>query len=170
MSHYTTPEDEPRLKILEAGGIEDAPDLDEPDLPHLPDGVPGALRALDAGAGADASGLPADALAPQSEASSFLIGPDAVRDFVAREWTRRLDYRLKKEVWTYSGDQVSILFEYEWHDAETEQWMLTHGEEHWEIGADGLLHRIKSTGQDIPIAEIDRLVPPRPIWGPTLVD
>jgi nuclear transport factor 2 (NTF2) superfamily protein len=106
----------------------------------------------------------------EAEANSFLVGADAVRAFVAREWKRRLDYRLKKEVWSYGGNLVSILFEYEWHDAEADQWMLTHGEEVWEIAADGLLRRVKATGQDIAIAEIDRWVLPRPITGPTPVD
>lgn len=103
--------------------------------------------------------------AAEPDPSPFLIGPDAVRAFVAREWKRKLDYRLKKEVWTYSGNQVSILFEYEWRDTETDEWMLTHGEEHWEIAPDGLMRRIHASGQDIAIAEIDRWILPKPVMG-----
>lgn len=96
---------------------------------------------------------------------TFLIGAEAVRAFIAREWRRELDYRLKKEVWTYSGNTVSVFFEYEWHDAESGKWMLTHGEECWQIGADGLLHRLKATGKDVPIAEINRWILPKPTLG-----
>ena len=95
----------------------------------------------------------------------FLVGAEAVRAFVAREWRRRLDYRLKKEVWSYSDNRVSILFEYEWHDPRTDQWMLSYGEEHWEITPEGLLHRISASGKDVAIAEIDRWILPKPVLG-----
>ena len=90
----------------------------------------------------------------EPDPSEFLIGAEAVRAFVAREWKRQLDCRLKKEVWTYSGDQVSILFEYEWHDAESGRWISTYGEEHWEIAPDGLMRRLSASGRDIVIDEV----------------
>ena len=132
-----------------------------------PRAVPVSVGGADLGTGEEEIAGPGPA---EADASSFLVGADAVRAFVAREWKRKLDYRLKKEVWSYSGNRVSILFEYEWHDADTDQWMLTHGEEAWEIVADGLLRRVKATAQDISIAELDRWVLPRPVIGPTPVD
>jgi nuclear transport factor 2 (NTF2) superfamily protein len=36
-------------------------------------------------------------------------------------------------VWCFTGNRISVRFEYEWHD-ESGQWFRTHGNEHWEFG------------------------------------
>src|SRR5579883_2473367 len=47
----------------------------------------------------------------------FFRGRDAIRAFLCRKWARELDYRLMKELWCFTGDRISVRFEYEWHDA-----------------------------------------------------
>lgn len=46
----------------------------------------------------------------------FLTGRAEIRDFLAAKWERELDYRLRKELWAYTGNRISVRFEYEWHD------------------------------------------------------
>ena len=65
-------------------------------------------------------------------------GRAAIVDFLRRKWARELDYRLMKELWAYTDNRISVRFEYEWHDS-TGQWYRTHGNEHWEFDADGLM-------------------------------
>ena len=47
----------------------------------------------------------------------FFQGRDAIREFLRRKWARELDYRLRKELWCYQGNRISVRFEYESHDA-----------------------------------------------------
>lgn len=71
----------------------------------------------------------------------FLADPSAVRAFILREWERELDYRLKRELWSYDGDRVSIQVEYDWRDQASGDWVRSRGEESWVIGADGIVRR-----------------------------
>ncbi len=45
----------------------------------------------------------------------FLAGRDAIKEFLTRKWKKELDYRLMKELWTYTDNRISVRFEYEWH-------------------------------------------------------
>lgn len=86
----------------------------------------------------------------------FFIGRDAIKDFLRRKWAKELDYKLRKEMWTYTGNRISVRFEYEWRDAESDQWYRTHGNEHWEFDDDGLMRRRDMSANDIPIEESER--------------
>ena len=85
----------------------------------------------------------------------FFEGREAIREFLRRKWAKELDYKLKKELWTYTGNRISVRFEYEWHD-ETGRWYRTHGNEHWEFDDDGLMRRRDMSANDIPIKESER--------------
>jgi hypothetical protein len=85
----------------------------------------------------------------------FLQGRAAIRAFLGHKWERELDYRLMKELWTFSENRISVRFEYEWHD-DAGQWFRTHGNEHWEFGDDGLMSRRDMSANDIPIRESER--------------
>jgi hypothetical protein len=61
--------------------------------------------------------------------------------FLRRKWAKELDYRLMKELWRYTDNRISVRFEYEWRDAETGQWMRTHGNEPGEFDDEGLMRR-----------------------------
>ena len=87
--------------------------------------------------------------------SEFLEGRDQVRAFLRRKWERELDYKLKKELWAFTGNRISVRFEYEWHDAEG-NWFRSHGNEHWEFDDDGLMRRRDASINDVPIRESDR--------------
>ncbi|HSD75771.1 MAG TPA: nuclear transport factor 2 family protein [Solirubrobacteraceae bacterium] len=86
----------------------------------------------------------------------FFSGREAIRAFLRRKWERELDYRLRKELWAYTGNRISVRFEYESHDA-SGQWWRSHGNEHWEFDEEtGLMRRRDASINDIPIAESER--------------
>ncbi len=85
----------------------------------------------------------------------FFTGRQAIKEFLTRKWAKELDYKLMKELWAYSGNHISVRFEYEWHDA-SGQWYRTHGNEHWEFDENGLMRRRDMSANDIPINESER--------------
>ena len=85
----------------------------------------------------------------------FFTGREAIKEFLTRKWASELDYRLMKELWAYTGNRISVRFEYEWHDA-SDQWYRTHGNEHWEFDEEGLMRRRDMSANDVSIAESDR--------------
>lgn len=87
--------------------------------------------------------------------SEFLQGRSAVRDFLTRKWEKELDYRLRKELWAYTGNRISVRFEYEWHDSDG-NWFRSHGNEQWEFADNGLMRRREASINDVPISASDR--------------
>jgi len=85
----------------------------------------------------------------------FFTGREAIKEFLTRKWATELDYRLMKELWTFTDNRISVRFEYEWHD-ENDQWYRTHGNEHWEFDEEGLMRRRDMSANDVPIAESER--------------
>ena len=90
----------------------------------------------------------------------FFRGRSAIVEFLRRKWAKEQDYRLMKELWAYTGDRISVRFEYEWHDS-TGQWYRTHGNEHWEFDPDGLMRRRDMSANDVPISVDTRRISPQ---------
>ncbi|OKP67709.1 DUF4440 domain-containing protein [Paenibacillus sp. P3E] len=88
--------------------------------------------------------------------TEFFTGREAIKAFLTRKWEKELDYKLKKELWCYTGNRIAVRFEYEYRDADTGQWVRTHGNELWEYAEDGLMKRRDMSANDYPIQEIDR--------------
>ena len=57
---------------------------------------------------------------------------------LAASGTRELDYRLIKEMWTFTGNRIAVRFAYEWHD-DSGHWYRSYGNENWEFNDDGLM-------------------------------
>ncbi len=87
--------------------------------------------------------------------SEFFRGRDAIRAFLRRKWQHELDYRLRKELWAFTENRISVRFETEWHDA-AGQWFRTHGNEHWEFAPGGLMRRRDMSANDVAITERER--------------
>jgi nuclear transport factor 2 (NTF2) superfamily protein len=87
----------------------------------------------------------------------FFVGRKAVVEFLEDKWEKELDYRLMKELWTFTDNRISVRFEYEWHN-ELGQWYRTHGNEHWEFDDDGLMRRRDMSANDVPISASQRRV------------
>jgi len=88
--------------------------------------------------------------------SEFFTGREAIKEFLRRKWAKELDYRLMKELWSYTDNRISVRFEYEWRDADTGQTYRTHGNEHWEFDDAGLMQRRDMSANDVPIQESER--------------
>lgn len=89
----------------------------------------------------------------------FFSGRQAIHDFLTRKWTIELHYRLMKELWAYTGNRISVRFEYEWQHARSGQWYRTHGNEHWEFDENGLMRQRDMSANDLPIDPSARRIP-----------
>ncbi|MBD2092611.1 nuclear transport factor 2 family protein [Microcoleus sp. FACHB-1515] len=87
--------------------------------------------------------------------SEFFSGREAIAAFLERKWAKELDYRLKKELWSFTDNRISVRFEYEWHD-ESGNWYRSHGNEQWEFAETGLMRRREASINDVSISEVDR--------------
>ncbi len=75
--------------------------------------------------------------------------------FLTAKWEKELDYRLKKELWAFTGNRIAVRFEYEWRDAEG-RWFRSYGNENWEFDENGLMRKRYASINDLGIREADR--------------
>lgn len=105
--------------------------------------------------------------------SEFVNGREEIIAFLTRKWQRENDYRLIKELWTFSTNRIAVRFAYESHDANG-QWFRSYGNENWEFNADGLMTVRHASINDLAISEAERLFHwpsgPRPDDHPGLTD
>jgi hypothetical protein len=87
----------------------------------------------------------------------FFRGREAIEQFLERKWAREQGYRLRKELWCFTGNRISVRFEYESFDADG-QWWRSHGNEHWEFDDNGLMRRRDASINDYRIEEHERRV------------
>jgi nuclear transport factor 2 (NTF2) superfamily protein len=87
--------------------------------------------------------------------AEFINGRAEIVAFLARKWTRELDYRLIKEIWTFAGDRIAVRFAYEWHD-DSGNWFRSYGNENWEFDQNGLMRRRIASINDLPIGPSER--------------
>ncbi len=85
----------------------------------------------------------------------FFSGREAIAAFLQRKWEKELDYRLKKELWSFTDNRISVRFEYEWHDASA-NWYRSYGNEQWEFAPNGLMQRRYASINDVSILESER--------------
>jgi hypothetical protein len=87
----------------------------------------------------------------------FFQGRDAIVEFLRRKWAREQNYRLRKELWAFTDNRISVRFEYECHDDDG-QWWRSHGNEHWEFDKNGLMRRRDASINDYRIEEHQRRI------------
>jgi nuclear transport factor 2 (NTF2) superfamily protein len=88
--------------------------------------------------------------------AEFIRGRKEIEAFLARKWSRELDYRLIKELWTFGENRIAVRFAYEWHD-DSGHWFRSYGNENWEFADTGLMRRRIASINDLPIRESERL-------------
>ena len=88
--------------------------------------------------------------------AEFIDGRAEIEAFLTRKWNRELDYRLIKELWTFSGNRIAVRFAYEYHD-DSGNWFRAYGNENWEFDDNGLMRRRIASINDLPITESERL-------------
>jgi len=87
--------------------------------------------------------------------AEFFSGREAIVAFLKRKWTRELDYRLIKELWTFEASRIAVRFAYECHD-DSGQWYRSYGNENWQFDERGYMARRIASINDLPIREADR--------------
>jgi len=87
--------------------------------------------------------------------AEFFSGREAIVAFLERKWTRELDYRLIKELWTFGGNRIAVRFAYESHD-DRGQWYRSYGNENWEFDDRGFMARRVASINDLPIRPEER--------------
>lgn len=87
--------------------------------------------------------------------TEFINGREAVKEFLKRKWEKELNYRLKKELWTFKDNRIAVRFEYEFQNAEG-QWFRAYGNENWEFDQNGLMAKRFASINDLPIKESER--------------
>jgi uncharacterized protein len=87
--------------------------------------------------------------------AEFLSGREEIKVFLKRKWAKELDYRLKKELWSFTDNRISVRFEYEWHD-DSGHWYRSYGNEQWEFAESGLMMKREASINDVPIEEFAR--------------
>jgi nuclear transport factor 2 (NTF2) superfamily protein len=86
----------------------------------------------------------------------FFTGRPAIAEFLSDKWNKELHYKLRKHLWSFTDNRISVRFEYEWQNAKNGKWMRTHGNEHWEFDIDGLMKIRDMSANDIEIKESQR--------------
>ena len=87
----------------------------------------------------------------------FLKGRDEIREFLRQKWSRELDYKLRKELWAFTGNRIAVRFEYESRDADG-QWWRSYGNEQWEFDENGLMARRYASINDLKITSGERRI------------
>ena len=87
--------------------------------------------------------------------AEFPKGRAQIVEFLRRKWAKELDYRLIKELWSFTDNRIAVRFAYEWHD-DSNNWFRSYGNENWEFAENGLMRRRLASINDLPIKEADR--------------
>ena len=87
--------------------------------------------------------------------NQFINGRKEVQDFLADKWKNELDYKLKKQLWTFNDNRIAVRFEYEYRDKDG-QWYRAYGNENWEFDENGLMKKRFASINDLKIKETER--------------
>jgi nuclear transport factor 2 (NTF2) superfamily protein len=85
----------------------------------------------------------------------FFAGRKAARKFLAKKWKKELDYKLKKELWAFTGNRIAVRFEYEYRNLKGD-WFRAYGNENWEFDENGLMAKRFASINEIPIKASER--------------
>ncbi|MGK0390611.1 MAG: nuclear transport factor 2 (NTF2) superfamily protein [Maribacter sp.] len=87
--------------------------------------------------------------------TDFINGRVEVQGFLANKWDNELDYKLKKELWGFTGNRIAVRFEYEFRNKEG-NWFRAYGNENWEFNENGLMRKRYASINDLAIENKDR--------------
>ena len=85
----------------------------------------------------------------------FITGREEIQIFLTTKWKTELNYKLKKELWSYTDNKIAVKFEYEWHDKEG-QWYRSYGNELWDFDKDGFMQERFASINDFKIEMAQR--------------
>jgi len=87
----------------------------------------------------------------------FLHGRDEITVFLTKKWQKEKNYKLKKQLWSFTKKRISVRFVYEWQHGLTNKWYRTHGNEHWEFNSKGLMTIRDMSANEIEIEKSERI-------------
>ena len=87
--------------------------------------------------------------------SQFINGRKEVQEFLTDKWKNELDYKLKKQLWTFDSNRIAVRFEYEYRD-QKDQWYRAYGNENWEFDENGLMKKRFASINELKIEEAER--------------
>ena len=94
-------------------------------------------------------------------------GREAVVEFLTRKWEREREYRLRKNLWSFTDDRIAVRFQYEWQD-DNGQWWRSYGNELWQFDENGYMARREASINDRPIDVSELRITPGegelPVW------
>lgn len=85
----------------------------------------------------------------------FINGREEIVAFLTQKWKNELDYKLKKEYWSHSGNRIAVRFEYEYKNSDG-KWFRAYGNENWEFDENGLMRKRFASINDLEIEENER--------------
>ena len=91
----------------------------------------------------------------------FFRGHAAIIEFLTVKWERELDYRLRKELFSFADNKIAVQFWYEYRDGNEAQqgrtvWRRTYGLEDWTFDGEGKMRKRMMSANDIEISEEQR--------------
>ena len=87
--------------------------------------------------------------------SEFVTGREKIIELLTRKWQKETNYRLIKELWSYTDNRIAVRFAYEYQDVNG-QWFRAYGNENWEFNEQGLMTHRHASINDIEISEHER--------------
>ena len=87
--------------------------------------------------------------------SQFINGRKEVQEFLTDKWKNELDYKLKKQLWTFNSNRIAVRFEYEYRD-QNDQWYRAYGNENWEFDDNGFMKKRFASINELKIEEAER--------------
>ncbi|CAL2074835.1 nuclear transport factor 2 family protein [Tenacibaculum sp. 190524A05c] len=87
--------------------------------------------------------------------NQFINGRNEVQKFLTDKWKNELNYKLKKDLWTFSDNRIAVRFEYEYQNT-AGKWFRAYGNENWEFDENGLMKKRFASINDLEINETDR--------------
>ena len=82
--------------------------------------------------------------------TEFLSGRKEVIELLTNKWKKEYEYRLIRELWTYSENRIGARFAYKWH-SDSGQWFRSYGNENWEFNEQGLMKKRFASINDLAI-------------------
>lgn len=87
----------------------------------------------------------------------FMKGTEEIHAFLTWKWNKEHNYRLRKELFTFTKNKIAVQFWYEYQDAHDDmKWKRCYGIEHWTFNEDGKMRKRQMSGNDVVLEEHER--------------
>ncbi|KAH8807375.1 hypothetical protein F5884DRAFT_789100 [Xylogone sp. PMI_703] len=82
--------------------------------------------------------------------ASFIKGTDEIVALLTAKWNREANYRLRKELFSFTDNRIAVQFWYEYQDREDGmKWKRCYGLEDWTFAEGGKMRKRMMSGNDL---------------------